>query len=176
MSSIDPIKEAIQVFMNIKEKVIDKFEDKEKSEEIGSKLRARAREIPEMMLELGLVPTLSYCLAKANIDNIKKVITIIERDTSIEELKDAKSEELAYALYTYALLKYLAIIMGNVKGIELKMEELAEKSEKEVSDILLKYFEALTEDTTKTPLHELLQSYLLQFKRLCETVYKPEGR
>ena len=173
MRYVDPIKEAIQVFMDIKTKIIDKL-DKE-GEEVGSKLRTRAREIPEMILDLGLVPTLSFCMSKANIDNIKEVINIIERDSSPEKLKNAKPEELAYALYTYAVLKYLTTVANKVGEVELKIEELAENNEKEVSNKLFRYLDALIEDNIKTLLYKLLQPYLLQFKRLCEAIYEAKG-
>ena len=172
------VKEAIQTFMNIKEKVIDKLMDKDvkKAEKVGAKLRSRAREIPEMILELGLVPTISYCLSKANVDNVVKVIKVIEMSDSVQlkELLEIKEEELAYALYTYALLNYLSIIAGKVGDSELKLEELAEKNRDRVYNVLIRYLEALMESEVKSLIHKLLQLYLLQFKRLCEATYKSE--
>ena len=167
-NTVDAIREATQAFLSIKEKVVDKLDDG-KGEEVGSKLRTRAREVPEMILELGLVPTLSYCLAKSNVDSIKRIVSIIERDSSVDELKNIKTEELAYALYTYALLKYIVTIVGG-----LRIEAFADMNKKEISSRLLKYLEELADASAKAQLHELLQPYLLQFKRLCEAVYKPE--
>jgi len=173
-NSVDSTKEAIEVFMNIK-KAIDKLEDK-KRRNVGSKLRTRAREAPEMMAELGLVPTLSYYLAKADVENLRKVIIMMTKQApSTEELENIKDEELAYTLYTYAVLNYMSTVAGRVGGIELRMEKLAEMDEKRLIDTLLNYLKVLI-NSTEVALYELLQPYLLQFKRLCEAIYKPEER
>jgi len=49
---------AVDVFLKIKSEV--------ESKSIGPKLRQRAREIPELIESMGLIPALSYCFAKAN--------------------------------------------------------------------------------------------------------------
>ncbi|RLE67383.1 MAG: type III-B CRISPR module-associated protein Cmr5 [Thermoprotei archaeon] len=87
----DPIKLAVDIFLKIKEEIKKPQKNKEKStmeetEELGSKLRARAREIPELIESIGLVPALSFCYAKAK-----------------GEGEDAK----AYMLYLKAILIYL---------------------------------------------------------------------
>lgn len=174
-AKIDPTREAIQVFLEIKKTVIDHLEG-DKSEEVGSKLRTRAREIPEMIVEMGLIPTISYCIAKANISNFQKVTNSLELGTFIDELKNVKSEELAYALYSYVILKYMSIIAGNLNGVKFGLDDLVRKEKAEVSDLIIKYIGALTENMTKIPITQLLLSYLLQFKRLTEAVYKPEER
>lgn len=164
----DPIKEALEVFMNIKKKVIDELGDESK-EEVGLKFRTRAREVPEMILELGLVPTLTYCVAKASVENIVKVITVIELDSPVDKLKDIRTEDLAYALYTYALLKYIGIITG-----KFDVEDLVNINNTDASYRLLNYLEVLINDNIEAAVHKLLQPYLLQLKRLSEAVYKPE--
>ncbi|MGC9106642.1 MAG: type III-B CRISPR module-associated protein Cmr5 [Infirmifilum sp.] len=165
---IDPVGEAIQVFMSLKNKIVDRLGDSKLSDGVGSKLRARSREVPEMILEQGLVPTLSFCLAKAGIENVEKVVGIMERDESIDEVKDKEieSEKLAYALYTYAILKYLTLISG--KSIEGIIENDVENGDK-----LFNYLGELIMSNTRTPLYRMLQPYLLQFKRLCEATFKP---
>lgn len=163
--SLDPVGEAINVFINLKIKIIDKLGDK-LSEVVGSKLRSISRDTPEMILELGLVSTLSYCLAKARIENVGKIIKVLEDGSPIDVLgKEVKEEELAYALYVYALLKYLTQITG--------------KNIKEVaggSDELFRYFEDLIKNGAHVGLYNMLHAYLVQFKRLCEATFKPEGR
>jgi CRISPR type III-B/RAMP module-associated protein Cmr5 len=162
---IDPVGGAIQVFMNLKDKIINRLGDNNLSEDVGSRLRARSREVPEMILEQGLVPTLSFCLAKAGIENIKKVVEVMKRDKSTDEfkVKEVEKEKLAYALYTYAILKYLTLINGK------SIEDIVENSDK-----LFDYLKELIVVDTRTPLYRMLQPYLLQFKRLCEATFKPE--
>jgi len=174
---INPVEEALHVFIDIKEKIIDKLKD----EKLGSKLRSRAREIPEMILELGLVPTISYCLAKAGVDNVIKVVRVIRKDSreSISELERSDQEELAYALYTYFLLNYLSIVAKKINNVEIDLDGLAGKNNieekvKEIDNKLIRYLEELMKSTIKTLAHELLYPYMLQFKRLCEAVYKSE--
>jgi CRISPR type III-B/RAMP module-associated protein Cmr5 len=118
-----------------------------------------------MILEQGLVPTLSFCLAKAGIENIKKVVEVMKRDKSTDEfkVKEVEKEKLAYALYTYAILKYLTLINGK------SIEDIVENSDK-----LFDYLKELIVVDTRTPLYRMLQPYLLQFKRLCEATFKPE--
>ncbi len=173
----DPIREAIRVFMDVKENVIDKL-NTSKINEVGSKLRTRAREVPEMILELGLVPTLSYCLSKASVNNILKIIKVIKNSSESEQLKDIKnveSEKLAYALYTYVLLNYLSLTMGKVGNVELRKEDLVNENDVDrASNMIIRYMEALMESSAKSLIYGLLQSYLLQFKRLCEATFEPE--
>lgn len=176
--AINLVEEALHVFIDIKEKIIDKLKD----EKLGSKLRSKAREIPEMILELGLVPTISYCLAKAEIDKVIKVVRVIKKGDSeaIEELsklklKESDQEKLAYALYTYVLLNYLSTIARTINNAELDLEKLTDKDNtEEVSNKLIRYLEELMKSNIKTLAHELLYPYMLQFKRLCEAVYKSE--
>ncbi len=184
----DPIGRAIETFLKVKNLVdqLDKQRENKKDKGVGSKLRARAREIPEMMLDLGLVPTLSYCFAKAGTGNISRVIRAVNSgkpDNLLEakdksETKDKKDkdedEKLSYALYTYVLLSYLSIVAGRVGNVELKMEELAGRSDSEFTDILLRYIDALMKSDVKTVVQRLLQQYMLEFKRLCEAVYESE--
>ncbi len=72
---LDPLGEAIRIFMEIKQEVGP-------NEELGSELRTRARQIPELIEELGLIPALSFCFAKAK-------------------------ENKSYELYVKAMLRYL---------------------------------------------------------------------
>jgi len=177
---VDPILESVEIFMKVK-KVIDEIDDQRKREDASAKLRSRAREIPEMILELGLVPTLTYCLAKASANCVVKTITIMEKSKPLTDVfgKDkVKPEELAYALFTYVTLKYLATIIGKVGEVELKMEELAEMGEKgderEAQNMLINYLNALLNANASASLHGLLWPYLLQFKKLCEATFESE--
>jgi CRISPR type III-B/RAMP module-associated protein Cmr5 len=158
---IDPIREAIQIFLNLKARIIDRLGDNKLSETIGSKLRTRSREIPEMILDLGLVPTLSFCLAKAGINNVRRVIHAMEREGD-KSINIDDTVKYAYALYTYAILKYLTLITGD------QVEELLEK------DKVITFLKKLIETNAQVPLYNMLQPYLIQFKRVCEATYRPE--
>jgi len=170
----DPVEEGIKTFRDIKEKIIDKI-DERKRDNVGSRLRARAREVPEMMLELGLVPAISFCLAKAGIKNVIEVAKAIERPDS-KSLDNLKEEELAYAIYSYAVLKYLTIIAGKVDDAKLSIEDIVDKDQKEVQGMLIKYLDALVKAGAGMQLYSLLLPYLLEFKRLCEAVYEAVKR
>ena len=58
MVAFAPVKHAIDIFLQIKGEVGG-------DEELGSDVRARAREVPELMESCGLIPALSFCYAKA---------------------------------------------------------------------------------------------------------------
>lgn len=61
----DPVLAAITIFKDVR-KEIEELEktNKKRRDEIGSKLRARARDVPELIEELGLVPALSFLYSK----------------------------------------------------------------------------------------------------------------
>lgn len=109
----DPIRLAIELFLETKkealeearsmvaketkgEKTIRKEEIEERARkrverELGPKLRTRAREMPELVESIGLVPALSFYYAKA---------------------KDKREESIAYRLYLRAILRYLTEGLG----------------------------------------------------------------
>jgi CRISPR type III-B/RAMP module-associated protein Cmr5 len=96
-----PIELAVEIFLKIKSEV--------KDESIGSKLRHRAREIPELIVSMGLIPTLSYCFAKAN---------------SGEEVEP-------YRLYLRAILDYLC----SLKFLKEDSEEALNKSVETIKNL-----------------------------------------
>ena len=65
----DPVGSALRIFLEVREEV-EKAE-LEKAEELGSKLRSRAREVAELIDEVGLVPTLSFLYSKKHTDEWK---------------------------------------------------------------------------------------------------------
>ncbi len=94
---INPVKIAMDIFLEIKQEI-------NQNERLGSKLRTRAREIPELVEDIGLIPALSFCYAKAN----------------------GKGEETkAYKLYLKAVLSYLK----NLRIIENVNEALDKPAE-----------------------------------------------
>ncbi len=188
--SINLTREAIEVFLEIKRKLDQirdevikaKIENKDKERllknivDIESKLRSRSREIPEMMVDLGLVPTLSFCLAKAGIDNLMLVFRLMSGcSTDFDELKNIKPEEFSYALYTYIILRYLSKIITVQLEIE-GLEKLSRESKtKEFADKLYEYLNNLARGSIAVATYKLLQPYLIQFKRLCEAAFRLES-
>lgn len=195
-----PVEEGINIFLKING-VLDTFEKKVKEsknlDQLKSKIRSRAREVPEMIAELGLVPTLSFCLAKSEKEGFRDIITLLERndEEAVEQVlnkiingkdkekdKDLdKLDKYAYAIYTYVLLKFLSNYLGSLKYREDSQErevklDLAnlDKNENAWND-LYKYLEALMQGGGNILATRLLQPYLLQFKSLCEAEFKPEG-
>jgi len=170
--SINPVKGAIEVFLEIKKKL-----DELKRDDVESKLRARAREIPGMITDIGLIPTLSFCLAKAGVHNLALVFRWMSDDSKRsynQNVSTIKPEELSYALFVYTTLKYL----GRIKGLQFNIEDLKRLSRKDKNEEfiskLYEYLNILTQDNKAIIASKLLQQYLIQFKRLCEASFKPE--
>jgi len=90
-----PIELVVDIFLKIKSEVEDKS--------IGPKLRQRAREIPELIESMGLIPALSYCFAKAN---------------------SGGKEAEPYKLYIRAILEYL----NSLKFLEEDLESVFNNS------------------------------------------------
>lgn len=86
---MNPVKMAMDVFLEIKREV-------KQNEKLGSRLRTRAREVPELIKDVGLIPALSFCYAKA---------------------KGEGEEAKAYELYLKAILSYLKNL--GVLGIDV---------------------------------------------------------
>lgn len=194
-----PVEEAINIFLKIKgalDTLETKVEEPKKLDQLKqyldklkSKIRARAREVPEMIVELGLVPTLSFCLAKSEKEGLGEIIALLEKNDGkamwqiLNKIIGGKDlDKYAYAIYTYVLLKFLSNYLGSLKYREDSQErdvklDLAnlDKNESAWND-LYKYLEALMQGGGNILATRLLQPYLLQFKRLCEAEFKSESR
>ncbi len=91
------MKQAIEIFLEIKQEVGS-------NNDLGSKLRTRAREIPEFMESMGLIPALSLCYAK-------------KRDGV---------EARSYELFLKAVLRYLKELGFLSKDVDKALNEPAE--------------------------------------------------
>ncbi|RLF14812.1 MAG: type III-B CRISPR module-associated protein Cmr5 [Thermoprotei archaeon] len=171
---LDPRRRALDVFLQIKSR-LDELEEKlgkEHSEyvsEVRKKLRTRSRNMPELMIDLGLAPTLTFCLAKASKDNLNKACILMDDgvDSFISSIKSGDKlsvEDLSYALYAYVILKYLKEL-----GIRRNGERIAVDARK--VDSIYELLKALTRGTT---LLNLLTPYLTEFKKLCEAEFPSE--
>jgi CRISPR type III-B/RAMP module-associated protein Cmr5 len=147
---LNPVELAIEIFTKIREEV---GEDRE----LGSKLRHRAREGPELIRSMGLIPTLSFYYAKAR----KALVGGGDR------------EEKAYALYLMAMMSYLEKI-GLAKNVSSIFSSQSRQSDKEVHDKLINVLNELTGKSLIAA--RLLNPFLVEFKRLCEAVWERERR
>lgn len=162
-----PVEEAIEAFLEVKRKVV------KGDGELGSKLRTRSREVPELMLELGLVPALSFCLAKAGMEALRRVVSEVEgcelaaaREGGEEgKEKKEKKEELSYAAYAYVVLRYLRGYAKAGSVCDLVREE----------DRLYELLGSMVGGAIGPPAYGLLLQYLQQFKRLCEAAFERES-
>lgn len=146
---LNPVNLAISMFTQIRNEIGE-------DETLGSKLRHRAREGPELIKSLGLIPTLSFYYAKA-------------RDAMVGK---GDKESKAYALYLEAVLLYLEEVKI-VKGIrDIFSQKPAEGSEKEIHE---KMVNTLKDISGKSYIAaKLLKPFLIEFKRLCEAVWERE--
>jgi CRISPR type III-B/RAMP module-associated protein Cmr5 len=148
---LNPVELAIEIFTKVREKV---GEDRE----LGSKLRHRAREGPELIRSMGLIPTLSFYYAKA-------------REALVG---GGDKEERAYALYLMAIMSYLEKI-GLVKDVSRVFSSQSRSfDDKEVHDKLINVLNELTGKSLIAA--RLLNPFLIEFKRLCEAVWERERR
>ena len=165
LTRINPTEKAVTMFIEIKRR-LDNLEKQRANDvkELKKKLRARSREVPETILELGLVPTLSFCLAKAGKEGLSKAIVLIEEGQDV--LDGVKPEELAYGIYTYVILTNL----NEALNIKLNSREVKNGKTRSVYE----YLNNLLREDRSIVASMLLQPYLAQFKRLCEAEFPPE--
>ena len=147
---LNPVGLAIEIFTKIREEV---GEDRV----LGSKLRHRAREGPELIRSMGLIPTLSFYYAKA-------------REALVG---GGDKEERAYALYLMAIMSYLEKI-GLVKDVSHVFSSQSRPSDKEVHEKLISVLDELAGKSLIAA--RLLNPFLIEFKRLCEAVWERERR
>ena len=148
--------ESVRSALNDFNSLIKLLEVHPKGEEVGSKTRARTREILTYIWSGGLVPTLTFYLAKGEENNIKIVKGAFEG----EEKLVGEPEKLAYAIIfylTFKRLKQLSFISSDLGDPRSCLHELIEM-----------------DPFKRMYAFNLLTSYLLEFKKLCEATFKPE--
>jgi len=132
-----------------------------KEEEVGSKVRARAREILTYIWSGGLAPSLTFYLAKGEESTVNLVREVFKgREELIEEFKKITPEKLAYALILYLIfkrLKQLNFISSDPGDPRSCLHELIEMN-----------------PFKRMYASNLLTLYLLEFKKLCEATFKSE--
>lgn len=176
IESFIKVKNAIDILANKVEKmeIKEKAKKKEEIEETKKKIRSRSREIPPMILDVGLVPTLSFILAKATLENLRLVVNIAEESGQVTSQLSAipSSTELSYAFYAYIIFRFLEKYLGpKCPGTSLKDSAAdAKRLERYVEE----YLKRLSEDMNSQIALKLLKPYLGQFKRLCEAEFPKE--
>jgi len=118
---------------------------------VGNSFRARCRELVPMIEEIGLVPSLSYCYAKAKQNIFQEVTKSFESNQQIDEKEDT---EKGYAIFLYLVFRRLAEL-GIIEGVDAKIIENLGKLEKK---------EQLAS--------KLIKEYLIQLKRLSEAIFE----
>ncbi|MEM3383315.1 MAG: type III-B CRISPR module-associated protein Cmr5 [Nitrososphaerales archaeon] len=151
MSTNDHILIAIKDFKDL----LESLENKEQSE-IGKSFRSRCREIPSLIEDVGLVPALSFCYAKASKDIYEKVKSELRKGGKID---GNNPTEKGYGIYFYLMLKRLK---------ELKLIE------ETYLDDPIKALEKISEGKERVA-NRLLRPYIVQMKKLSEAVFKAEG-
>jgi CRISPR type III-B/RAMP module-associated protein Cmr5 len=132
--------------------------------DFGKSFRARAREMPSLLYEVGVIPALSFMYAKTN-DADKQVYRIFVdfvRNIQItpEDSKKLNSTEGGYAAYLYLTLLEIKRLMP-----EKNMDPSTPIS---CIDALIGF------GRVPVILPSLLMPYLLEIKRLAEAVFPSE--
>jgi len=148
---------AIELISLIK-KLIDKLGNEQK--DLGSKFRTRARFLPQMILDAGLLSNLSFCFGKITMENYSKLVKYILLKNDPQVLKNISSEDLSYGLYLYGILDYL-------RKINLITDDLVQDPFK-----ALNYLEKENRANIAT---NLLLPFIIEVKKLAEAIFKEEG-
>jgi CRISPR type III-B/RAMP module-associated protein Cmr5 len=150
MNTTDRILSSIKDIEDLK----NSLKNKEKSE-VGRSFRSRCRELPNLIEDVGFIPALSFCYAKAG-DTYEKVKSTLEKRGEID---DNNHMEKGYGIYLYFMLKTL-------KGLKLIEEEHLDEP--------LKALEELGKGK-QIVASKLLRPYIVQMKKLSEAVFEAEG-
>ncbi|MEM0010392.1 MAG: type III-B CRISPR module-associated protein Cmr5 [Nitrososphaerota archaeon] len=130
---------------------------KEKEEsKVGESFRSRCRELPSLIEDVGLIPALSFCYAKAKKDIYEKIRNALRNASKID---DANYTEKGYGIYLYFVLKRLK---------DLKLIEEAHLDEPVTA------LEEIGKGKQRVA-SKLLRPYIVQMKKLSEAVFKGEA-
>jgi CRISPR type III-B/RAMP module-associated protein Cmr5 len=145
----DSLRAAVEDF----ERLIKSLRAYDRGEDLGGRVRTRAQDMLTYAWSGGLLPTLTFYLAKAKgEDNIRSFKAFFETGERLPERLGL--EEAAYAALFYLLLKRLKQL-GFIKGsLEQPRECLRELIE-------LDFFKRIY-------VLDLSTAYLLEFAKLCE--------
>lgn len=151
MGVSDHVLSAIRDF----EDLLGSLEKKENSE-VGKSFRSRCRELPSLIEDVGFVPALSFCYAKAS----KTIYDIIKSTLKGKgKIDDNNDMEKGYGIYLYFVLKRLndlkLIAEAHLDDPVKALEEIQKGKQRVASRVM--------------------RPYLVQMKKLSEAVFKAEG-
>ena len=125
------IKSVLEDFEEIKNIInIDK--------DYGSGFRTRARTIPSLIMDIGLIPSITFLYSKIEEKNYKILINFLEKREDVSNLKKISSEKISYGLYLYLLLKHLKRkgLISDEKDVPKSINALSQKVEFSTNIIL----------------------------------------
>jgi CRISPR type III-B/RAMP module-associated protein Cmr5 len=151
MPAFNPVKDAINIYNEVYEKFLKELVSDKKPQDTESSLRARAREMPSLLQETGLLGVYSFCFGKGN-EYYKEFIEYLE-DRNQEKLKNLKNEtKVGYTIYLYLILR-------GIKG-----SGIIDVDDKDPES----FFNKINEASKIKIVEKLLLPYLTEIKRLCE--------
>lgn len=133
------------------DKLLSLLEKKEESK-VGESFRARCRELPSLIEDVGFIPALSFCYAKATENVYENVKSLIENGHTI---KDDDHVRQGYGIYFYFILKKLkdlGLVKSDLKNPIEALKELMSGKERIAN--------------------KFIKPYLIQLKKLSEAVFK----
>lgn len=121
---------------------------------VGKAYRTRARSIPSVIYETGLLSTVSFLYAKATKDVYEKVL-----NGNPDRPNIGSKDEVAYALYLKHLLEYLCSSLGRKEYVKQPRE-------------LLKHLAESTQELRVA--QSLLKPFLVELKHVAEAALEAE--
>ena len=131
--------DSLEHCLNIIRKVDELQEEAKKNnvnKDFGGRFRTRCERMPELMEDVGIIPTLTFMYAKAGRNVYKNVVEFMksgDNENKANALKDilkAGEEEVGYALFLYATLDWLinrgVLQTKNVEDVEGILKELSD--------------------------------------------------
>ncbi|MEM4810836.1 MAG: type III-B CRISPR module-associated protein Cmr5 [Thermofilum sp.] len=162
---MDPVRRAVEDFSKLQNLIAQGIESGILDEDMGQSFRARARSVLSMIEDVGLVPALSFCYARATKSTYNRVVSAWQKGWGAEAQRERGKkvigkEEGGYAFYLFLVLSYLRELGVLKKDPAQPVEALGELVDVQVLAA------------------KLLTPYCIQLKKLAEAVYtreKPGG-
>ncbi len=138
-----------------------------------SKIRSRAREIPSLIMESGLVPGLLFYLSKTGAYEYKyaaRTLSCISGESSVEQSTDMNKEKLDDGKFSYAVVS-AAIICSLVQlGYLDKMPQDIHEAIGSLLDL-----RNSSEGVREIEALASIEQYLISLKRAAESLWEEEG-
>ena len=150
MSLKDSISEAVKDF-----ETLFKLLNEDHKSGVGRSFRARCREIPGLIEDIGFVPAMTFCYAKSGVDTYQTVRGNFQQRAKIHGRDETKT---GYAAYLYLILK--------------RLKDLGMITNDHFADPLTA-FEVLQGSKARLA-GRLVKPYALQLKKLSEAVFEAE--